>query len=113
MKAKNRNWNTCSLTTYTLVVYLVALSVVLTSFIFFWSSDTRHLAVDIQRATSEELPGPFLEERPELPLLGNGILELDEWQQIKLQLQQLLEPLEPDQDWRLEDEAAVEAFLEP
>ena len=114
MKKDNRcRWKNCSLLTYTLIIYLVALSIVLTSFTFFWSSDTRQLAVDIQRATSQEPPGPFLEERPDLPLLGNGILELDEWRQIKLQFQQVLEPLDPGQDWRLEDETAIEALLEP
>ena len=111
MKNRRRIWQTCSLTTYTLVVYLVALTLVLISFAFFWSSDARKLAVEIQRATDEQVQSPFLEERPDLSLLDNGILEPEEWEQIRLQLQELLSPLEAEGDFRLEEDEAVEQLF--
>ena len=111
MKNRRQALQSCSLTTYTLIVYLVALTIILISFSFFWSSDARQLAVEIQRATDEQAPSPFLEERPDLLLLNNGILEPEEWQQIRLQLQELLLPLEAESDFRLEGEAAIERLL--
>ena len=94
------------------MVYLVVLSIVLISFFFLWSSDARHLAVEIQQATEQQVPSPFLDQRSDLLRLENGILELDEWRQIRLQFQELLEPLEPGQDFRLQDETQLDRLLE-
>ena len=94
------------------MVYLVVLSIILISFLFLWSSDARQLAVEIQRATEQQVPSPFLNERSDLLQLENGILELDEWRQIRLQFEELLEPLEPAQDFRLQDETQLDRLLE-
>ena len=107
-----RSLKNCSLLTYILVVYLVVLSIILLSFLFLWSSDARQLAVEIQQATEQEISSPFLDEHVDLLQLENGILELDEWRQIRLQFEELLEPLESGQDFRLEDEARLDKLLE-
>ena len=108
---KRRKLQSCSLTTYTLVVYLVVLTIVLVSFSFFWSSDARRTAVEIQRATDERLRSPFPEERPDLPLLGNGILEPEEWRAIRRQLREMSARLDPGGDFRLGGEASVERLF--
>ena len=94
------------------MVYLVVLSIISISFLFLWSSDARQLAVEIQQATEQQVPSPFLDQRPDLLQLENGILELDEWRQIRLQFEELLEPLEPGQDFRLPNETQLNRLLE-
>ena len=102
-----------SLPVYISIVFVVSLLISLVSFKLFWDSPARELSIEIQNATEEKIENPFLRpiDNSEIDV-NNGILQTTEIDGLFKQTERLIQELNPQEDFKLNQNEELFSLLE-
>ncbi len=111
IKNKHKIERVSSLSAYIIFIFIISLLISLISFKLFWDSPARELAIEIQKATEEEVENPFLapSDNDEINA-ADGNLRVSEVDQLLKQAKELTQELSPQQDFKLGHGQSEELF---
>ncbi len=110
---KEKTAKVSSLPVYISLVFAVSLLISLISFKLFWDSPARQLSIEIQNATEEKIINPFLTpiDGSEIDI-NNGILQTTEIDGLFKQTEKLIQELNPQEDFKLNQNKELFNLLE-